>query len=162
MVEPAREFATLGPDAAWRGQSLDDLRLLTLDRHMDGRGALVALDIPGLLPGPIERLFMVTAEDSERGEHALLTCWQALICISGHCDVTCDDAWSYRRHRLSGPHQVLLLPPAVWRSIAYPEKGAVLAVLCNRPYDRDDYISDYRRYLELRGRPRPAREEVYR
>ena len=160
LAEPTRDFASLGPDAAWRGQGLAQTRLLTLDRHEDTRGTLVALDFPGLLPGPVERMFLVSAEDSERGEHALLTCWQALVCVSGHCDVTCDDGWSFRRYRLARPEQVLVVPPAIWRSVTYPaDGGSALLALCNRPYDRDDYISDYRHYLTLRGRRRPQPED---
>ena len=156
MAEAAR--AAVGEvDAGWAAQSLAEVRFLALPRHGDTRGSLVALDTPGLLPGGVERVFTVTAGDSERGEHALLTCWQALICVSGHCDVTCDDGWAFRRFRLSGPEQVLVLPPAVWRGLAYPPgRPSVLVALCNRPYDPEDYIDDYARYLGLRGRPRPG------
>jgi len=97
------------------------------------------------------RLFTVRAvAGAVRGRHAHKQCSQFLICVHGAIDVECDDGRNRCRIALDRSNKGLLIPPSIWGTETYRTDGAVLAVLCDRLYEEDDYIRDYNQFLMWR------------
>ena len=67
--------------------------------------------------------------------------------MKGRCSIVADDGANQQQFDLQQPHVALYLPPMVW-SIQYRySRDAVLLVFASEPYDADDYIRDYDRFL---------------
>ena len=105
---------------------------------MDGRNAV--------------RLFTVTAGPNvSRGGHAHRQCQQALMVVHGEVQVECSDAISHKNFLLSRDSGMLVIPPGIWAKQCYLEAGSVLLVLCDRPYEPEDYIHNRDEFLKWRG-----------
>ena len=102
--------------------------------------------------GNVERIFTVTAgPDVNRGGHAHQRCHQALLVLCGKVAVECFDARAHKRLLLSPDSGMLVIPPGIWMEQCYLEAGSVLLVLCDRPYEPEDYIHDRDEFLKWRG-----------
>lgn len=114
-------------------------KLLQLDTFESDAGDLTVFE--KILPGEIKRVFYIRGQvGQERGGHRHLNTWQALICISGSCRVFVDDHQTQEHFILNSPEKCLLLAPQDWHVMDQFEAGAILLVLANTQYDKDDYI----------------------
>jgi dTDP-4-dehydrorhamnose 3,5-epimerase-like enzyme len=96
------------------------------------------------IPFLIKRVFHVSSrKGSVRGNHAHIKCSQLLICSSGAIEVKCDDFFSKKNYILDRPNLGLLLLPGVWANETYLKDNTNLTVICDRLYEKDDYINNY-------------------
>jgi hypothetical protein len=130
---------------------LRDVRTIDLPRHARDDGAVVIAESGESVPFAIVRLFTVTApRDAERGKHAHRLCSQFMICVHGMVNVVCDDGGNRRSFVLDRNDLALLVPPTIWSTLTYRYADSVVAVLCDRPYEKDDYVSDYAEFVAMR------------
>ena len=102
------------------------------------------------IPFQIERIFNVRSDKgSLRGQHAHHLCSQLLICSNGSIEVTCDDSLNKKVFLLDRPNYGLLVPPAIWAEQNYLENNSSMTVICDRPYEAKDYISNYKLFKEF-------------
>jgi len=121
-------------------------------KHVDVNGALCAYEASQGVPFDIKRVFTVTAQQGDvRGDHSHIECSQLLICVSGHITLSCDNGNEVTQHELDDMHKGLLVPPGIWTRQDYKMNGSVLMVLCDREYDPDDYIFDYKEFKQKLG-----------
>ena len=127
-------------------------RLVKLPKHIDADGDGVLVVAEGAqLPFQIQRMFMIAAPaNAKRGHHAHRLCFQFVVCGRGAVDVVCDDGKDRKTFSLDHPELALLIPPALWVEIDVKQDELVLIVLCDRPYEEQDYISDYGEFQSLR------------
>lgn len=132
-----------------RGVSLHELRHV-VDRV---RGNLVVCDFSQELPFLPRRCFMTYAIPSEqtRGEHAHRHCSQFLICTHGECHIRVDDGENSEEFCLNRPTLGILIPPLVWATQHLHSPDSVLMILASRSYEPEDYIRDYREFLNMVG-----------
>jgi len=131
--------------------TVDAARLIDLPRHARADGAVVVAEADAQVPFAIARMFTVAAPTgAERGKHAHRLCSQFMLCVNGAVDVICDDGREQRTFELNRGHLGLLVPPMIWNNVIFRVSNSVLVVLCNRPYEADDYIHDYVEFLKLR------------
>ncbi len=132
--------------------SLADLQQLALPEHADESSRLVVMQVADDVPIKIRRIFVVTAGVGvTRGRHAHKRCSQVLVCLHGACEVTCSDGEQQQAFRLEDARHGLVIPPSIWAEQTYLAPDTVLMVLCDRPYEEEDYIRDFdefRRYRE--------------
>jgi dTDP-4-dehydrorhamnose 3,5-epimerase-like enzyme len=104
------------------------------------------------IPFAVQRAFLVRADADgvKRGEHAHRRLHQFLICVSGEVEVIVDDGSQKHRHVLNSIDRGLHVPPGVWAEQFYGRSGTVLLVLCDAPYDEDDYVRDYDEFARQR------------
>lgn len=128
-----------------------DLSVATHPCHADARGALWPLELSRAVDFAPVRLFWVAQvpNGQSRGGHAHKGCSQYMICQSGSIDVEVHDGAETAAFGLQ-PGQALLIPPGLWASERYNGTDAMLLVLCDRPYDRDDYIASMEEFLSYR------------
>ena len=109
----------------------------------DDRGNLDVLDIVDYAPFRPVRMFWISgvAPGAARGGHAHKACSQFLVCISGRIQVDAFDG-AVSRTFLMQHGEFLNLVPGIFATETFLEEGSVLLVLCDRPYEQDDYIYD--------------------
>jgi dTDP-4-dehydrorhamnose 3,5-epimerase-like enzyme len=123
---------------------LADICEIELPLHTRGDGSLIPLEQGKTLPFPVRRIFFVLAIDGAvRGQHAHKQCQQLFLCPRGEIEVECNDGKNTRRFLLVRPNQALLIPPGIWAAETYRGNDSVLTVLCDRPYEEDDYLRSY-------------------
>uniref|UniRef100_UPI0040476745 sugar 3,4-ketoisomerase n=1 Tax=Algoriphagus sp. TaxID=1872435 RepID=UPI0040476745 len=131
--------------------SVSDVQLVSLPHYFEENGDLVVMQEVVNIPFKIVRVFVVRAPfNAIRGEHAHRSCSQFLTCPTGTIEVICDDGHNKTTYFLSHPNVGLLLPPTIWAQQTYKTPGAVLTVLCDKPYDENDYIRDYEEFKIFR------------
>jgi UDP-2-acetamido-3-amino-2,3-dideoxy-glucuronate N-acetyltransferase len=128
-----------------------DLAVVSHAGYVDARGVLCPIELARVLDFPILRLFWVTRVPTgqERGGHAHRRCSQYLICMTGSIEVTATDGEETVGLMLE-PGQAVLLKPGIWAAERYLSEDALLLVLCDQPYDPDDYITDIDTFLSYR------------
>jgi len=130
---------------------LGDSCLITLPRHARADGQVVVAEAAAQVPFAIARLFTITAPaGAERGRHAHRLCSQFMICVSGAVDVVCDDGRDCCTFVLDQNNLALVVHPTIWNTIIY-RQYSVVVVLCDRPYEADDYIHDYAEFIAMRN-----------
>ena len=55
----------------------------------------------------------------------------------------CDDRSTNEIYVLDKPNLGLLIAPGIWTEQKYIENNTILTVLCDRPYDEEDYVRNY-------------------
>lgn len=131
---------------------VSSLKLIKLPHHFEDNGDLIVIERSINIPFNITRVFVVRApQGAIRGEHAHKACSQFLTCPNGIVEVICDDGIHSETFMLDHPNTGLLIPPGIWSKQTYKTYGAVLTVLCDRLYEAEDYIRDYKEFKEYRS-----------
>jgi hypothetical protein len=122
-------------------------RLVDLPRHVRDDGEVVVAEAATGVPFDIARLFVLRAPaGAERGRHAHKLCSQLMICSIGSVEVVLDDGSALRRFVLDRSDRALLVPPMIWNTVIFRSQHTVVSVLCDRPYEADDYLRDYEEF----------------
>ena len=130
--------------------SINAIELIDLYINKDERGDLIAIQFQKHLDLSIERSFLVFGKkDFKRGNHAHIKCNQFLCCISGSCEVKCDDGENSCSQILCDPSKILKIPNMIWSSQKYLSENTILIVFCDLDYCEKDYIRNYKTYLDL-------------
>lgn len=131
--------------------SIRSVVVIKLPRHFAANGDVVVMETASQIPFVIARVFAVQAPAGAiRGQHAHRQCAQFLTCPTGRVDVLCDDGLEKQTYVLDQPGMGLLIPPSIWAQQTYQSPGSLLTVLCDRPYESEDYIRDYGEFLAYR------------
>jgi dTDP-4-dehydrorhamnose 3,5-epimerase-like enzyme len=121
--------------------SVAAMKVDTFPTIRDQRGALTVAELDGLVPFTVVRLFFVTGvpAGTARGQHGHYRCSQYFLCQGGRLQTMVSDGTQERTFILE-LGQGLLVPPGIFASETYLEPHTILQVLCDRPYEKDDYI----------------------
>ena len=125
-------------------------KIIQFEVHSNSSGNLCVYESDDGVPFDIKRIFTVMAKKNEiRGNHSHKICQQLLVCVSGEIEVTCDDGLNQRIYKLNEMGKGLIIPAGIWASEKYIHEGSVLMVLCDCPYDKDDYIYNYENFKKI-------------
>ena len=129
--------------------TVHDCKLLDLPRIQDPRGNLSFVEANRHIPFEIKRVFYLydVPGGESRAGHALKSCHQFLIAMSGSFDVIIKDGYSEKRVQLNRSYYGLHLPPLVWRELDNFSSGSVCLVLASEPYEENGYYRDYASFL---------------
>jgi len=124
---------------------IQDCKLINLPKNADPRGNLSFIEGNQHIPFPIERVFYLydVPGGETRAGHALKTCQQFIIAISGSFDVVVDDGVHKARYHLNRSYYGLYLPARIWREIDNFSSGSVCLVLASERYDETGYFREY-------------------
>lgn len=130
--------------------SIEACRLIELPKITDPRGNLTFIEGEKHIPFDIKRLFHLydVPGGERRAGHALRSCQQLLIAMSGSFDVLVDDGTQKQRYHLNRSYHGLYIPPLIWREIDNFSSGSVCAVLASEPYNESGYYRSYDAFLE--------------
>ena len=129
---------------------MESTRLIQLPKIADPRGNLTFIEGGRQVPFPIQRVFYLSdvPGGADRGGHALKTCHQFLIAMSGSFDVITDTGGEKQRIQLNRSYYGLYLPPMVWREMDNFSSGSVCLALASENYSEADYYRHYADYLQ--------------
>jgi hypothetical protein len=129
--------------------TVHDCAIIELPRFLDPRGNLTFIEGERHLPYPIKRVFYLydVPGGAVRAGHALKTCYQFCIAMSGSCDFVLDDGHEKKRVHLNRSYYGLMIPPLIWREIDNFSSGSVCLVLASENYNAADYFRDYDEFL---------------
>jgi hypothetical protein len=129
--------------------SLDQCRLIDLPKIQDARGNLTFIEGGRHLPFEVKRIFYLydVPGGSMRAGHALKTCHQFIISVSGSFDVVLDDGSAKRRFHLNRSYYGLYVTPLTWRELDNFSSNSVCLVLASEAYSEEDYFRDYSSFL---------------
>jgi dTDP-4-dehydrorhamnose 3,5-epimerase-like enzyme len=131
--------------------TVEDARIEILPVMRDSRGVLTVVEVSRIVPFAVARLFYVSGVPvgSSRGGHAHYRCRQYLICQEGRLGIVLADGASERSFELSAGHAILI-EPGIFATQTYLDNNSALLVLCDRPYEADDYIHGMDQFLKYR------------
>jgi hypothetical protein len=129
--------------------SIHDCKLIDLPKIADPRGNLTFLEGGRHIPFDIKRLFYLydVPGGETRAGHALKSCEQFLIAMSGSFDVVIDDGVEKTRYQLNRSYHGLYIPALIWREIDNFSSGSVCAVLASERYDSEGYYYSHESFL---------------
>jgi dTDP-4-dehydrorhamnose 3,5-epimerase-like enzyme len=124
--------------------------LIELAVKSDDSGKLVVFDAETIENFNISRIFHVFSDrENVRGKHAHKQCNQVLFCNSGKILVKTFDGKINEEYLLDRPNLGLLVSAGIWSEQLYLTDGAMLSVICDRPYEPEDYIRDSSEFLNF-------------
>ena len=131
--------------------SVDDCRLVDLDRIEDPAGNLSPLYGGVHVPFPIKRVYYLydVPGGADRGGHAHLALQQLIVAASGSFNLVLDDGRNKRTVALNRSYYGLYVPPMIWRDMTEFCTGAIYLAFVSMPYEESDYIRDYQEFLSL-------------
>ena len=129
--------------------AIADCRLIDLPKINDARGNLTFIEAERHVPFDIRRVFYLydVPGGSLRAGHALKSCDQFIVAISGSFDVLLDDGAARQRFHLNRSHYGLYVTPLTWREIDNFSSNSVCLVLASAPYSEGDYYRNYESFL---------------
>jgi hypothetical protein len=130
--------------------SFGDCRIIDLPIIRDSRGNLTYAEQQNHLPFDIQRIFYLydVPGGSQRAGHALRSCHQFLIAVSGSFDVVLDDGQSRATFHLNRAFRGLYVAPLVWRELSNFSSNSVCLAIASHLYDPADYYRDYAAFKE--------------
>lgn len=131
-----------------------DCTMIELDKHhSERRGDLSVVQNGDTVPFDVKRIYYLydVPGGESRGAHAHKELSQLIVAASGSFRVTLDDGIIKQSFILNRPYQGLLIKPGIWRNLDDFSSGAVCLVLASEVYQEDDYIRDYKDFLDFRN-----------
>ena len=127
-----------------------EVKMVTLKKHGDDRGLLVAAEGGTEIPFDIKRVYYITnvSDNKRRGFHAHKALRQVMFRISGSCKVMLDDGSEKTDVLLDSPNEGLIIEPKIWHEMFDFSEGAVILVLASGHYDESDYMRNYDVFID--------------
>ena len=140
-----------------RTSSVDQCRIIDLERHENANGTLSVVENSNLFPFAIKRVYYLydIPGGAERGGHSHHQEQRLIIAVSGCFDVIVDDGHRKAIFSLNRPYHALYIPAGIWRVVDNFSSGSVCLALTSNIYDPDDYVRDYDTFLQLTAIKQP-------
>jgi hypothetical protein len=128
--------------------NLNICKLVDLPKITDPEGNLTPIEGGRHVPFDIMRVFYLydVPGGATRAGHALKTCQQFIIAMSGSFDVVLDDGTDTKRYHLNRSYTGLYVPALIWRELENFSSGSVCTVLASEVYDERGYYRDYEEF----------------
>ncbi len=125
-------------------------KIITLPKIVDPRGNLTVAEQMKDIPFEVRRVYWTydVPSGEHRGGHAHKQCHEFIVAVSGSFTVTLDDGKEKKSFLLNHPYQGLMVETGVWRTLEDFSSGAVCLVLAEDYFDEEDYIYEYKDFLE--------------
>jgi hypothetical protein len=104
------------------------------------------------IPFDIKRIYYLydIPGGEARGGHAHKELYQIIVAAGGSFDVLLDDGINKKIVTLNRPNYGLLVVPGIWRELFEFSSGATSLVLASHIYDENDYIREYKEFLNYK------------
>ena len=133
--------------------SIYNCSVIELNKVHNRSGNLTALEDNMDIPFDVKRLYYLydVPGGAERGGHAHKGLHQLIVAASGSFNVVLDDGKNRKVVELNRPYYGLHVVPGIWRELINFSSGAICLVLASEKYDVEDYIRDYKEFLNYRN-----------
>lgn len=122
---------------------------INLTQNGNSSGKLCAIETKDL-PFEMKRLFYIwnCPNDAVRGLHANRNSQFVMLAVSGSVNVKVFDGQCTNYFILNSPTEGIYLPQMVWKEMYKFTSDAVLLVISDCIYDRQEYIYDFDMFLK--------------
>ncbi len=97
-----------------------------------------------------KRIFFLIANKIDiRGKHAHKKCTQAFFSIRGSFLIECINKKEKKKYLIKPGEKLRIIKPMNWVTV-FLKKNDICAVLCDRHYEENDYIRDYKTFLKFK------------
>lgn len=115
--------------------------IVELPTFTDSRGSLTVCE--KILPFEVKRSYWIySLGGEERGGHRHKQTRQAIVCVSGSCEIFCDDGEKNELFLLDSPKKCLIVETVDWHTMSNFSNNTVLLVLASEYFDKQDYIEE--------------------
>ena len=130
--------------------TVHDTRIIQLSKIPDARGNLTVIEAGRPVPFVIQRTYWIydVPGGEVRGGHAYRTLQEFFVALSGSFDVVLDDGKEHKIVSLNRSYFGLYVPNMIWRHLENFSTNAVCMVLASMPYSEEDYLRDYKQFLD--------------
>ena len=129
---------------------LKDIKKIKIRYFKDKNGFISVISLNEHLNVKLNRIFFVNCDHSTvRGNHAHKKCYQLMFSLMGKIKLIVDDGLKKKEIFLEVSKNAFLIPPTVWASQQYPNTKAILGVICDRDFEEEDYIRNYKDFKKL-------------
>lgn len=118
----------------------------------DHRGTLIVFEENENLNFKPIRIYLLMSNSSNeaRGFHAHHKLNQLIVCLAGSCAIkTIDRDLKPTIYNLKSIEMGLSIGPYTWREITFMSKDCILLVNCDRNYEKEDYIHDFKQFKKI-------------
>jgi dTDP-4-dehydrorhamnose 3,5-epimerase-like enzyme len=125
-----------------------NIDIITIPKIEDYRGNIAIIE-NGVLPYEVKRVYYLydVPSSAHRGGHSHKEQLEFLIALSGSFDVVLKDGTDSQTLTLNKPDKGLLINKNIWRELENFSSGSVCLVLASDVFDEDDYIRDYKEFI---------------
>ena len=133
--------------------TINSVKLVELPRFADPRGNLSFVEQNNHIPFEIQRTYWIydVPGGEGRGGHAYKTTDEFIIAIAGSFDVTVNDGTRQMTFTLNRSYRGLYVPKGIWHKLENFSTASLALEFANTKYDRNDYVEDYDKYLQMIG-----------
>lgn len=126
--------------------------IIQLPKFEDPRGNLSFIEEFKHIPFKIERTYWIydVPGGEIRGGHAFKVQQELIVALSGSFDVVVDDGQNKQTFLLNRSYYGLYVPAGLWRQMQNFSTNSLALVLSSSRYDPQDYIYDYKDFLNFR------------
>ena len=128
-----------------------EIQLINLPRIEDPRGNLSFIEEENHIPFNVERIYWIydVPGGQVRGGHAFKVQQELIVALSGSFDVVVDDGTKRQTFSLNRSYYGLFVPACYWRQMQNFSTNSLALVLSSTHYSEDDYIHDYKEFLNF-------------
>lgn len=126
-------------------------KIIELPKFEDPRGNLTFIEEENQIPFQIKRVYWIydVPGGQTRGGHAFKEQKEIIVALSGSFDVVVDDGKVKQTFSLNRSYYGLYLPAGLWRQMQNFSTNALALVLSSTIFEENDYIRDYKVFLDL-------------
>ncbi|HUD19861.1 MAG TPA: FdtA/QdtA family cupin domain-containing protein [Patescibacteria group bacterium] len=116
-------------------------------------GKLMFAEIEKHIPFAIKRFYFISdiIPGAIRGMHAHKKTKQMLFCIRGSITMALDNGNKRESFRMDKPERGVFLDAMMWHEMSDFSSDSLLLVVASDPYEEEDYIRDYKTFIQLSG-----------
>lgn len=115
-------------------------KLIEIPTHQNQTGKINVIE--KILPFVIKRVYWIYDIMQNRGGHAHKITKQAVVPVSGSCDILIKKKNYEKSFHLNNSNKLLILEPEDWHLIKNCSKDLILLVLASEEYNINDYIDE--------------------
>jgi hypothetical protein len=133
--------------------SVYDCVILPLNKIHNRAGNITIIEGQKHVPFDVRRVYYLydIPGGETRGGHAHKELYQLIIAASGSFDVLLNDGINKKIVTLNRPEYGLFVVPGIWRELMGFSSGAICLVLASEKYDNNDYIREFKTFLEFKN-----------
>lgn len=120
-------------------------------RYCDNRGVLSTFESKNDIPFEIKRVYYLSelSQEKDRAHHAHIYSERVLTVMQGGCKVTLFDGKNKAIFLLDSPEKAVYFDKLVWCELSDFKNNAIVLALASDVYREEEYIRDYRVFVEL-------------
>ena len=129
---------------------MNKLSKIKIKSFKKNSGLLIPLNFNRNFPISVKRVFFIYGKlNMYRGDHAHKKCAQIFFPISGKIELILEQKKKKKIIISSGKAEAIVVPKMVWCRLKFLKKNSIIAVICDRKYEFDDYIEKYENFKKL-------------